>query len=164
MSKIDDLLVNAARYADTFDKGDLPRHPSLGVAVVTCMDARINLYSLLGLAEGEANAIRNGGGVVTDDVLRTLAISQRLLARHRGDADPPHRLRHAVDHRRRFRALAGGRYRTASTLVSQCLQRPGRDVRESIARVMDDPFLPHKDAVRGFVYEVETGKLREVTR
>ncbi|GAA1720706.1 carbonic anhydrase [Fodinicola feengrottensis] len=164
MSKIDDLLVNAARYADTFDKGDLPRHPSLGVAVVTCMDARINLYSLLGLAEGEANAIRNGGGVVTDDVLRTLAISQRLLGttevmliHHTGCG-----MLSITDDgfARSLEAATGRRPRWSANAFSDL----DADVRESIARVMDDPFLPHKDAVRGFVYEVETGKLREVTR
>ena len=99
MSVTDELLANNAAYAASFDKGDLPLPPGKKVAVVACMDARLNVYGALGLQEGDAHVIRNAGGVVTDDEIRSLAISQRL-ARHRGDhPHPPHRLRHAHVHR-----------------------------------------------------------------
>lgn len=163
MPVIDDLLVNATRFADTFDKGDVPRQPSLGLAIVTCMDSRIDVFAVLGLKVGQANTIRNAGGVVTDDVLRTLAISQRLLGtteimlvHHTGCG-----MLSITDDgfARALEADTGRRPRWSTAAFSDL----DADVRESIARVKDDPFLPHKDSVRGFVYEVETGKLREVT-
>src|SRR5215213_2837949 len=115
MSVTDDLLQNNERYAQSFDKGDLPLPPGKGVAVVACMDARLNVYGMLGLQEGDAHVIRNAGGVITDDEIRSLAISQRLLG-----------------------------------------------TREIIARIQASPFILHKESVRGFIYEVETGRLREV--
>jgi carbonic anhydrase len=163
VSVTDDLLINATRYADTFSDGHLPRKPSLGIAIVTCMDSRIDVFAVLGLGKGQANTVRNAGGVVTDDVLRTLAISQRLLGttevmliHHTGCG-----MMSITDDgfARDLETDTGRRPRWSTAAFSDV----DADVRESIARVKDDPFLPHKDSVRGFVYDVETGKLREVS-
>ncbi|MET8150943.1 beta-class carbonic anhydrase [Actinoplanes sp. NPDC049668] len=162
MTVTDELLANAERYAATFDKGTLPLPPARRVAVVACMDARLNPYGLLGLAEGDAHVIRNAGGVITADQLRSLAISQRLLGtveiiliHHTGcgmltftDDDFKESIRQDVGIRPPWAAEA--------------FPDLDEDVRQSVRRVLEDPFIPVKDSVRGFVYEVETGKLREV--
>jgi carbonic anhydrase len=162
MSVTDDLLTNAARYASAFDKGDLPLPPARGVAVVACMDARLNPYGLLGLAEGDAHVIRNAGGVITADQLRSLAISQRLLGTteivliHHTDCGM---VTFTDDD---FKASIEAEVGIKPPWAAEAFADVDADVRQSIQRVLSDPFIPVKDSVRGFVYEVETGKLREV--
>ena len=163
MSSTDDLLANNESYAASFDKADLPLPPAKKVAVIACMDARLNVYGMLGLTEGDAHVIRNAGGVVTDDEIRSLAISQRLLG-HRGDhPHPPHRLRDAHLHRRRVQGGDREGHRDPPAWAAEAFADLDADVRQSIARIKASPFIPHKDSVRGFVYEVETGRLREVS-
>jgi carbonic anhydrase len=163
MSAIDNFVGNAEQYANGFDKGELPLPPAKQVAVVACMDARLNPYGLLGLSEGDAHVIRNAGGAVTDDVIRSLAISQRLLGTegimliHHSDCGM---LTFSDDEfRRQVEQETGIRPEWAAEAFSDL----DADVRQSIARIKASPFIPRKDDVRGFVYEVETGRLREVT-
>jgi carbonic anhydrase len=163
MSVTDELLHNNKRYAEGFDKGDLPLPPAKGVAVVACMDARLHVNKILGLEEGDAHIIRNAGGVVTDDEIRSLAISQRLLGTseilliHHTDCGM---LTFTDDDfRRRVQQETGIRPEWAAEAFPDL----DEDVRQNIARIKASPFIPNKDAVRGFVYEVETGRLREVT-
>jgi carbonic anhydrase len=158
----DELLANAERYADSFDKGHLPLPPALHVAVVACMDARLNPYGVLGLAEGDAHVIRNAGGVVTADELRSLAISQRLLGtteiiliHHTGCG----MLTFTDDE---FKASIQADVGIKPSWAAEAFTDLDEDVRQSVRRILDDPFIPVKDSVRGFVYEVETGRLREV--
>jgi carbonic anhydrase len=162
MTITEGLLQNADRYAGSFDKGDLPLPPAKHVAVVACMDARLNPYGLLGLAEGDAHVIRNAGGVVTADVLRSLAISQRLLGtteiiliHHTGCG----MLTFSDDE---FKAGIQAEVGVKPAWAAEAFPDLDEDVRQSVRRVLDDPFVPVKDSVRGFVYEVETGRLREV--
>ena len=162
MTSTDDLIANNAGYASAFNQGDLPMPPAKKVAVLACMDARLDPAKALGLQEGDAHVIRNAGGVVTDDAIRSLAISQRLLGTteiiliHHADCGmltfsddevkdqierdtgirPPFALES-------FRDLDGA-------------------VRQSMARIAASPFLPNKGSVRGFIYDVKTGRLREV--
>ena len=162
MSVTDELLANAERYASTFDKGDLPLPPARHVAVLACMDARLNPYGLLGLAEGDAHVIRNAGGVVTADQLRSLAISQRLLGTteivliHHTDCGM---VTFTDD---QFKASIQDEVGVKPPWAAESFTDVDADVRQSIQRILLDPFIPVKDSVRGFVYEVETGKLREV--
>ena len=163
MSVTDDLLQNNERYSEDFDKGDLPLPPAKGVAVVACMDARLNVYGMLGLQEGDAHVIRNAGGVITDDEIRSLAISQRLLGTreviliHHTDCGM---LTFSDDElKAQIHEEAGIKPHFSMEAFSDLEE----DVRQSIARIQASPFIPHKDSVRGFVYEVETGRLREVT-
>jgi len=163
MSTTDDLLRNNERFAAGFDKGDLPLPPARKIAVVACMDARLNPYPILGLELGDAHVIRNAGGVITDDEIRSLAISQHLLGTEEI------MLIHHTD----CGMLTFSDQDFANKLESEVGQRPAwearsfsdldQDVRASIRRIKDSPFVPRKDSVRGFVYEVETGKLREVS-
>ena len=162
MSTTDDLLRNAEEYAASFDKGELPLPPAKGVAVVACMDARLIPTKVLGLEEGDAHVIRNAGGVVTDDEIRSLAISQRLLGTteiiliHHTDCGM---LTFTDDEfKRSVQDDTGIKPEWAAEAFSDL----DEDVRQSIARIQASPFIPNKDSVRGFVYEVETGKLREV--
>jgi carbonic anhydrase len=162
MSTTDDLLRNAEEYAASFDKGDLPLPPAKGVAVVACMDARLIPTRVLGLEEGDAHVIRNAGGVVTDDEIRSLAISQRLLGTteiiliHHTDCGM---LTFTDDEfKRSVQDDTGIKPEWAAEAFSDL----DEDVRQSIARIQASPFIPNKDSIRGFVYEVETGKLREV--
>jgi len=163
MSVTDDLLENARQYADSFDKGDLPLPPATHVAVVACMDARLNPYGLLGLSEGDAHVIRNAGGVVTAGELRSLAISQRLLGTreivlvHHTDCGM---LTFTDD---TFKASIEEETGIKPAWSAEAFSDLDADVRQSIARIQADPFIPHKDSVRGFVYDVTTGGLREVT-
>src|SRR5215470_13961409 len=157
MSVTDELLENAARYAGSFDRGDLPLPPSKGVAIVACMDARLNVYGLLGLSEGDAHVIRNAGGVITDDEIRSLAISQRLLAteeimliHHTGCG----MLTFSDDE---FRQQVMEDTGVKPEWAAEAFSDLEGDVRQSIARIKASPFIPRKDNVRGFVYEVETG-------
>ena len=162
MSAIDEYLANNARYAESFS-GPLPMPPSSNLAVVACMDARLNVYALLGLGDGEAHVIRNAGGVITDDEIRSLAISQRLLGTREI------MLIHHTD--------CGMLTFTDDEFKRSILEDTGikphwgaesfpdleEDVRQSIARIKASPFVPRTDAIRGFVFDVATGKLNEVS-
>jgi len=163
VSVTDELLRNAEQYASSFQKGDLPLPPAKKVAVVACMDARLIPSRVLGLEEGDAHVIRNAGGVVTDDEIRSLAISQRLLGTeeiiliHHTDCGM---LTFTDDEfKRQVQDDTGIKPEWAPESFTDL----DEDVRQSIARIKASPFIPRKDQVRGFVYEVETGKLREVT-
>jgi carbonic anhydrase len=162
MSVTDDLLRNAEQYASSFDKGDLPMPPGKKVAVVACMDARLIPTRVLGLDEGDAHVIRNAGGVVTDDTIRSLAISQRLLGTeeiiliHHTDCGM---LTFTDDE---FKRSVQDDVGVKPEWAAEAFPDLDEDVRQSIARIEASPFIPSKNA-RGFVYEVETGKLREVT-
>ncbi|MFC5993732.1 beta-class carbonic anhydrase [Pseudonocardia hispaniensis] len=161
MSVTDELLDNNARYAETFS-GPLPMPPSKHVAIVACMDARLDVYRVLGLGDGEAHVIRNAGGVVTEDTIRSLAISQRLLGTteiiliHHSDCGM---LTFTDDEFRRSIQDDTG---IKPGWAAESFPDPAADVRQSIARIMANPFLPHRDAVRGFVFDVATGRLNEV--
>ena len=161
MSGTDELVSNAERYAAGFAQGDLPIPPAQRVAVVACMDARLNVYGLLGLREGDAHVIRNAGGVVTEDVIRSLAISQRLLGTteimliHHTDCGMLTFSDDAV--KAQITAETGIR----PSFALEAFPDLDDDVRQSKARIQASPFIPHKN-VRGFVYEVEKGTLREV--
>jgi carbonic anhydrase len=163
MSSTDELLANNDRYAASFDKGDLPLPPARKTAVVACMDARLNVHGLLGLSEGDAHVIRNAGGVVTDDAIRSLAISQRLLGTeeiiliHHTDCGM---LTFTDDD---FKAAVEKDTGIRPAWAPEAFTDLDADVRQSIARIKASPFIPNKDSVRGFVYEVETGRLREVS-
>jgi carbonic anhydrase len=162
MSVTDELLRNAERYAAGFHQGDLPLPPARRVAIVACMDARLDPYALLGLTEGDAHVIRNAGGAVTEDAIRSLAISQRLLGtasivliHHTdcgmltfGDAD--------------FRGQVEADTGIRPPWAAEAFSDLDDDVRQSIARIEASPFIPRRDDVRGFVYDVATGGLREV--
>jgi len=161
MSVTDDLLANNERYAETF-KGALPMPPARGVAVVACMDARLNVYAALGLAEGDAHVIRNAGGVITDDEIRSLAISQRLLGTreiiliHHTDCG----MMKITDDA--FRRALQDDTGMKPTWAVEAFDDLEEDVRQSKARIAGSPFVPHKDAIRGFVFDVATGQLNEV--
>ena len=163
MSTTDELLRNAEAYAAGFDKGELPLPPARKVAVVACMDARLNPYGLLGLSEGDAHVIRNAGGVVTDDEIRSLAISQRLLATEEivliHHTDCGMLTFTDDDFKRSVQEDVGIKPEWAAESFTDL----DEDVRQSIARIQASPFIPRKDSVRGFVYDVHTGGLREVT-
>jgi carbonic anhydrase len=163
MSTTDQLVQKAEAYAASFDKGDLPLPPAKKVAVLACMDARLNPYGILGLQEGDAHVIRNAGGVVTDDEIRSLAISQHLLGTEEivviEHTDCGMLTFTEEDFKKQLEEATG--------------QRPDWDVlaftdlegnvREQVRKIKDSPFIPKTDSVRGFVYEVESGRLREVT-
>jgi carbonic anhydrase len=162
MSSTDELLRNNEAYATNFDKGDLPLPPAKKVAVVACMDARVNPFGILGLQEGDAHVIRNAGGVVTDDEIRSLAISQRLLGTeeiiliHHTDCGM---LTFTDDE---FKRSVQDDVGIKPEWAAEAFSDLDEDVRQSIARIKASPFIPRKDSIRGFVYEVETGRLREV--
>jgi carbonic anhydrase len=163
MSATDQLLDHASTYASTFDKGDLSMPPALHVAILACMDARLNPSGLLGLQEGDAHVIRNAGGVVTEDALRSLAISQRLLGTreivliHHTDCG----MLTFTDDDFKAKVEKDTGLRPSWSPESFC--DPAEDVRQSIARIQASPFVPHKDQVRGFVYSVTDGTLSEVS-
>jgi carbonic anhydrase len=163
MSVTDDFVRNAESYAAGFDKGSLPVPPGRKVAVIACMDARLNPYGLLGLAEGDAHVIRNAGGVVTDDAIRSLAISQRLLGTEEV----------VLIHHTGCGMLTFTDEEFTSSIQAETGIKPewavetfkdlDEDVRQSIARIKASPFIPRKESVRGFVYDVTDGTLREVS-
>ena len=163
MSVMDELLGNAVAYAEGFDKGSLPLPPARRVAIVACMDARLNPYALLGLREGDAHVIRNAGGAITDDEIRSLAISQRLLGTQEimliHHTDCGMLTFRDDDFRREVQRETGIKPEWAAEAFDDLEE----DVRQSLARIKASPFIPNKDNVRGFIYEVETGRLREVT-
>lgn len=163
MSVIDEILAHNEAYANQFTKGALPMPPAKKLAAVVCMDARLETGALLALVEGDAHVIRNAGGVVTDDVIRSLTISQRLLGTQEI------MLIHHTD--------CGMLTFSDDELKQQILEDTGikppfamesfsnleDNVRQSMARIQASPFIPHKEEVRGFVYDVASGHLREVT-
>jgi carbonic anhydrase len=162
MSVTDDLIANNAAYAAQFS-GPLPLPPAKGVAVVACMDARIDVYRVLGLNEGEAHVIRNAGGVVTDDEIRSLAISQRLLGTteiiliHHTDCGM---LTFTDD---AFKKSIQDETGIKPEWAAESFTDLDVDVRQSIARIKASPFVPKKDDIRGFVFDVATGALTEVS-
>lgn len=163
MTVTDEMLRSNRDYAAGFDKGGLPMPPGRRVAVVACMDARLNVYGMLGLTEGDAHVIRNAGGVVSDDVVRSLAISQRLLGTreivlvHHTDCG----MLTFRDDELKAQIEADTGLRPPFAL--EAFADLDADVRQSLRRVRSSPYIPHRDRVRGFVYEVESGRLREVT-
>ena len=163
MAAVDDLLENNAGYAANFDQGDAPGRPALRLAVVACMDARLDTHALLGIGVGDAHVIRNAGGVVTDDAIRSLTISQRLLGttsimliHHTGCGMQTFRDDDVKD---AIEADTGIR----PSFALEAFTDLDGDIRQSIARIKASPFIPNTDDVRGFVYDCETGKLNEVT-
>ncbi len=162
MSVTDELLENNQRYADAFS-GPLPMPPARALAVIACMDARLNVYGILGLADGDAHVIRNAGGVVTEDEIRSLAISQRLLGTreviliHHTDCGM---LTFTDDD---FKAGILQETGIKPAWAAEAFADLDTDVRQSISRIKASPFVPHTDQVRGFVFDVATGRLREVT-
>ncbi|MFC5946965.1 beta-class carbonic anhydrase [Pseudonocardia lutea] len=161
MSVTDELLANNARYAEGFS-GPLPLPPAKKVAVVACMDARLDVHRILGLQEGDAHVIRNAGGVVTDDAIRSLAISQRLLGTEEivlvHHTDCGMLTFTDDDFKRSIQEDTGLRPQWAAEAFPDL----DEDVRQSLARIRANPFVPRKDSVRGFVFDVATGKLDEV--
>ena len=163
MTVTDEFLKNNERYAAGFGKGDLAMPPAKCVAIIACMDARLDPARALGLEEGDAHVIRNAGGVVTDDAIRSLAISQRLLGTkeivliHHSDCGM---LTFSDDE---VKAQIEQDTSIRPPFALESFTDVDADVRQSIARITASPFIPDKSSVRGFVYEVETGKLREVT-
>jgi len=161
MSVTDEYLANNARYAESFS-GPLPMPPSKQIAIVACMDARLNVYGLLGLGNGEAHVIRNAGGVITDDEIRSLAISQRLLGTreimliHHTDCGM---LTFTDD---AFKRSIQDDTGIKPAWGAEAFPDLGEDVRQSVARIKASPFVPHTDSIRGFVFDVATGRLNEV--
>jgi carbonic anhydrase len=162
MTATEEFLANNASYAQGF-VGPLPLPPARHVAVVACMDARLNVYAILGLNEGEAHVIRNAGGVITDDQIRSLAISQRLLGTreiiliHHTDCGM---LTFTDD---QFKRAIQDETGIKPSWSAEAFPELDEDVRQSVARIEASPFIPHKDAIRGFVFDVATGKLNEVS-
>ena len=163
MSATNDLLENAHAYGVAFDKGELPMPPGLHMAIVACTDARLNPYELLGLAEGDTHVIRNAGAVITDDEVRSLVISQRLLGTreiiliHHTDRGM---LTFTDDE---FKAQIEADTGPRPGWAPESFRDPAADVKQSLARIAANPFIPHKDSVRGYVYSVTEGTLTEIT-
>jgi carbonic anhydrase len=162
MSVTNQLLDNNDRYAKSFTKGDLPMPPGKRLAVLACMDARLDVHKILGLEEGDAHVIRNAGGVATDDAIRSLVISQRLLGTeeivliHHTDCGM---LTFTDDEvKRQIEQETGIRPHFALEAFGDVAE----DVRQSVARIEASPFIPNKTSIRGFVYDVKTGRLDEV--
>ncbi len=161
MSVTDELLANNARYTETF-RGPLPLPPAKHVAIVACMDARLDVYRILGLNEGEAHVIRNAGGVITDDEIRSLAISQRLLGTqeiiliHHTDCGM------LTFSDEQFKKSIQDDTGIKPPWSAEPFSDLDEDVQQSIARIKASPFVPIKDSIRGFVFDVATGKLNEV--
>jgi carbonic anhydrase len=163
MTVTDTLVANSKQYAAAFDKGDLPLPPGKKIAVLACMDARLNPYGVLGLEEGDAHVIRNAGGVVDDDAIRSLAISQNLLGTEEI----------VLVHHTDCGMLTFTDEELAQKLQDETGQRPewsahafsdlDGDVRAGIEKIRQSPFIPRTDNVRGFVYDVHTGELNEVS-
>jgi carbonic anhydrase len=164
MSVTDELLQNARTYAEDFARAELALRPAKRLAVVACMDARLNIYELLGLREGDAHVIRNAGGVITDDEIRSLSTSQHLFGTdevvliHHTDCEM---LAFSDDQfRRKLQRQVGVKPEWAAEAFDGLWD----DVRQSIARIKASPFIPRKESIRGFIYDVATGRLSEVLR
>jgi carbonic anhydrase len=161
MTVTEELLANNAKYAENFS-GPLPLPPAKHIAIIACMDARLNVYGALGLNEGEAHVIRNAGGVITEDGIRSLAISQRLLGTteivliHHTDCGM---LTFTDDE---FTKSIQEEVGVKPPWAAEAFPDVEEDVRQSLARVRNSPFIPRKDSVRGFVFDVATGRLNEV--
>ena len=161
MSAVDDYLKNNKEYAQAH-VGGLPVRPARHVAVVACMDSRMRIFPMLGLGDGEAHVIRNAGGAVTDDVVRSLAISQRLLGTreimliHHTDCG----MQKTTEDE--FKGAIEAETGIRPPWAVESFSDAEHDVRQSIGRIKVSPFIPHKDAVRGFVFDVDTGRLNEV--
>jgi len=162
MSVTDELLRKNDVYARSFDKGSLPLPPAKHLAVLACMDARLDVHKILGLNEGDAHVIRNAGGVATDDAIRSLVISQRLLGTneiiliHHTDCGM---LTFKDDEvKRQIESEVGIR----PAFALEAFPDLEEDIRQSIARIQASPFIPNKSSVRGFIYDVRSGKLEEV--
>ncbi|TMC05935.1 MAG: carbonic anhydrase [Chloroflexi bacterium] len=162
MSVTDELLRKNASYARSFDKGSLPLPPAKHLAVLACMDARLDVHKILGLNEGDAHVIRNAGGVATDDAIRSLVISQRLLGTNEiiliHHTDCGMLTFKDDDVKRQIESDTGIR----PAFALEAFPDVEEDVRQSIARIQASPFIPNKSSVRGFVYDVKSGKLEEV--
>lgn len=162
MTTIDDLLDNNRAYAERTETNHLDVRPSRRLAVVACMDSRIDTFAVLGLGGGEAHILRNAGGVITDDVIRSLAISQRKLGTrevmliHHTNCG----MQSLTDDS--FRAELQEATGIAPAFAIESFTDPEADVRQSILRVRRSDFIPHRDVVRGFVYDVDTHRLHEV--
>ena len=162
MSVTDELLKNNERYAASFGKGDLPLPPAKAVAVVACMDARLHVYDILGLEEGDAHVIRNAGGVVTEDVIRSLTISQRLLGTREviviHHTDCGMLTFKDDDVKAQIQAEVGLR----PPFALEAFADLDGEARHSLARILASPFIPQKESARAFIYDARTGRLREV--
>jgi carbonic anhydrase len=162
VTAFDELLANNRRYAEALAGKHLDLHPARKLAIVTCMDSRLDVFAALGLADGDAHVLRNAGGVITDDVIRSLAISQRLLGTreimlvHHTDCG----MQKLSDDG--FRAELQAATGVAPAFAIESFKDLDADVRQSILRVQRSPFLLHREHVRGFVYDVDTHLLREV--
>jgi carbonic anhydrase len=162
MTATQQLVANNSEYAADFAKGDLPMPPGKKVAVLACMDARLDPARVLGLEEGDAHVIRNAGGVATEDAIRSLVISQRLLGTeeiiliHHTDCGMVTFTDGAV------KDSIEGDTGIRPSFALEAFPEADADVIQTANRIKASPFIPHKDNIRGFVYEVETGKLREV--
>jgi carbonic anhydrase len=162
MDVIDELMANNAAFASSLPARHLDVHPARRLAIVTCMDSRLDVFAALHLGDGEAHVLRNAGGVITDDVIRSLAVSQRRLGTravmliHHTDCG----MLALTDDG--FRAELQQATGVAPAFAIESFSDLDADVRQSILRVQRSPFLLHRDAVRGFVYDVDTHRLREV--
>jgi carbonic anhydrase len=162
MSVIDELVANTASFAASLPTKHLDVHPSRQLAIVTCMDSRLDVFAALGLHDGEAHVLRNAGGVITDDVIRSLAVSQRRLGTrevmliHHTDCG----MQKLTDDG--FRAELQEATGVSPAFAIESFADPEADVRQSILRVRNSPFLPHREEVRGFVYDVDTHRLHEI--
>ena len=162
MDTIDQLLENNRSFADGLTESHLSVNPSRQLAIVTCMDSRLDVFAALGLGQGEAHVLRNAGGVITDDVIRSLAISQRRLGTrevmliHHDDCG----MQKVTDDG--FRMELQETTGVAPAFAIESFTDVDEDVRQSIRRVLSSPFIPHRDNVRGFVYDVDTHRLREI--
>ena len=163
MDTIDELIENNRRIAGSLPDRHLDLRPSRRLAIVTCMDSRLDVFAALGLGDGEAHVLRNAGGVITDDVIRSLAVSQRRLGTretmlvHHTDCG----MQKLSDDG--FRAELQEATGVAPAFAIESFADVDADLRQSILRVRNSPFLAHRDIVRGFVYDVDTHRLREVT-
>lgn len=158
----EELLAHNRSFADAFDSGDLPVAPRRRLALITCMDSRMDAMRILGLSNGEAHILRNAGGVVTDDVIRSLCLSQRALGTrevilvHHTDCG----LQKVTDDG--FRSQLEAELGVKPEWAVEAFQDVYTDVRQSMRRIHSNPFIAHKDHIRGFVYDVHTGTLTEV--
>src|SRR3712207_9518525 len=163
MSVTDELLRNNAAYAEAFDKGGLPLPPGKGVAVVACMDARLDVHKILGLEEGDAHVIRSAGGVIPDDEVRSLTISQRLLGTREIILSRHTDCRMLTFSGDELKAQIHEEVGLKPHFSMESFSDLEEDVRQSVARIQASPFISNKESVRGFIYEVETARLREVS-
>jgi carbonic anhydrase len=162
MSAIDGLLANNRTFASSLPTQHLDVRPSLQLAIVTCMDSRLNVFAALGLRDGEAHIVRNAGGVITDDAIRSLAISQRRLGTR--EVMLIHHTKCGMQTLTDdgFRAELQEATGVAPAFAIESFSDLDADVRQSILRVRQSPFLLHREEVRGFVYDVDTRELREI--